>query len=246
MSDQSLVNRINGIVRPGAVDIRSFDQGVVETLGAKLYEIKPGFFEYFIKIDGIDPASSALPGVPITFSNPEDVFEHYQIPIVGVRRNAMRIAQARWHPGTFEYMVPAYTANQVVIPETGKFPAKTGVNKMAFGYQATPYDFDYTISVFARHRGATNQRNQANRILMHVISIYQPDAYVVVKDSVGDDRVYLCHQDGISILDDAHDVADRTIGFAVSIRVEGELNLGTEFEVPTVSQNVNITTSIFK
>jgi hypothetical protein len=102
--------------------------------------------------------------------------------------------------------------------------------------QAAPFDFSYTINIVARNRGAPGILNQANRLLDHVLRIYQPYCRVLLKDSIGDARSYEAFMDGVSPLDEVADVTDRVIGFAVSLRIEGELDLSDPVVRKTVEK----------
>ncbi len=59
----------------------------------------------------------------------------------------------------------------------------------------------------------------------YVLRIYQPYSRVLVTDSVGDCRDYAAFMESISHLDEVPEVTDRVLGFAVTLRVEAELDL---------------------
>lgn len=231
--------RTEGLARTGFVNLRSFDQGVVETLGAK---IDPDLQNYFLDVEavetvGFDPPESSpfyrgpveprpgLPGVPITFAFPEDVFEKWTLPVIVVRRESIDPAPQRWHPGTIQYRAPARGALPVQSQLSINSAVTSGFDRVEQAEQAFPFDFSYTLNILARNRGAPGSLNQANRLLDLVIRIYQPYCEVRVVDSVGDVRGYEAFMDGVSALDEVAEVTDRVIGFAVSLRIEGELDL---------------------
>ncbi len=246
MSDANLDaynDRRNGIRFPGYVNSRHFDQGIVDTIGAKLYEIKPNFFEYFVAIDGITPAGD-LPGVPVTFADPEDAYEQYQMPTIGIRLNSFRKAYQRMHSGLEEFRIPSPAANKVVLSELGSLKSETGYDRILIGYQAIPYDFEYTLSVTARHRGAPGQRNQTLLIQNYLLHLFLPDGYLGVLDSEGDRRIYRCTHDGVRRRDEVLAPNDRTLGFSMELMIEGELNTDVPVEVSQVTQRPTITTTI--
>lgn len=229
----ALRKRVQGSARNGTVGIRSFDQGVVETVGAV---IDPESENYFIKIEGLDPPPG-MPGVPVTFSYPEEVFEKYKLPVLLVRRDDIAPAMQRWHPGAAKYRAPGSGALPVTVGTTSSF------DRFENAQQATPFDLVYTLEVRARHRGGLGVRNQANRLLDHVLRVYQPYGAVVVQDSIGDYRTYEAFMEGVSVLDEVAEVAERMIGFAVTLRIEGELDLNDPVTKRAVTKLPKISTS---
>jgi hypothetical protein len=236
---EAIRERTEGRARTGFVNLRSFDEGVVETLGATIDEELQNYFLHLpiVETVGFDPPESSpfyrgpvdprpgLPGIPVTFSYPEDVFEKYSIPVVLVRREGIDPAMQRWHPGALQYRTPGRGALPTGYRPTPASEVKYGFDRAEQVDQAAPFDLSYTINVVARNRGAPGIRNQANRILDHVLRIYQPYCEVRLRDSIGDARTYEAFMDGVSPLDEVADVTDRVIGFAVSLRIEGELDL---------------------
>jgi hypothetical protein len=210
---------------------------VVETLGAKIYEeTSDGVWverdkllssqserksNYFLVVEGIDPPPG-LPAIPVTFSNPEDIFEKFKVPVVLVRRDDITPAMNRWHPGMGQYRTPAkYSKPYVVTRRSGQ--QVTGFDLYEQQDQAIPFDFTYTIEVQARHRG--NIRNQVNLIFIDVLKRYPPYGRVLLTDSIGDQRSYEAFMEGTSTLDEVQDVARRKLSLSISLRVEGELDL---------------------
>jgi hypothetical protein len=221
-------SRRAGNVRNGRVFVRNFDEGLVETMGACIIENN-----YFLLIDGVSGAPG-LPGVPVTFAYPEDVFENYRIPVVVVRRDDIYPSMQRWHPGAQDYRVPAPGASPVTVT----FPdgsQKQGFDKYETQYQAMPFDIMYTISIMARDRGSGGQRNQANLILQRVLRTYPPYGLVTVKDELGERRTYEAFSEGVGMLDSVPEIGSRFIGFAVTVRIEGELDLADPVESPAVT-----------
>ena len=245
----ALRNRVLGFSRTGTVGLRSFDQGVVETLGAIPY----GDF-YLLNIPGVEgpPGIPAPPGlsnpVPITFAFPEAVLDRFRIPIVLVKRESIEPSLNRWEPGSQQYITPSKAAKQVSVTQGNT--TKTGWDKYEYLLQAVPFDITYTVSVIGRYRGTNipGQRSvgipppnpvmsYSNTILNFVMKTYQPYCEVRVKDSVGDVRGYEAFCEGPSHLDEVSEVVERVIGFALTLRVEAELDLNDEYFGNSVTQN---------
>ncbi len=237
--DDQIRERSEGRARTGFVDLRAFDEGVVETLGATIDLEQQN---YFLKLDpvetvGFDPIVGSpfhkgavaprpgLPGIPITFSYPEEVFENYSIPVLWVERVGFDPAMQRWHPGMLQYR----TSGRGALPSRYA-PESTSIDRSGFDRveqidQAVPFDISYSLNVVTRNRGAGGNSQGGNRLLRHVLGIYPPYCAVWLKDSIGDVRSYEAFMEGVSPLDDVAEVADRVIGFSVSLRIEGELDL---------------------
>lgn len=236
-----LRERTLGNSQTGIVNLRSFDEGVVTTLKAVL---DPELQQYFLHIRDVDddiiPSSEfhrgpvdprpGLPAIPVSFASPEDVFNKYSIPMIFVRRESQDPALERWHPGSLQYRAPPRGALPIEVGGV------TGFTVMEETQQAVPFDFSYSVNILARNRGAPGIRNQVNRILDYVLRIYQPYCKVFVKDSVGDLRSYDGFMESISNLDEVAGVTDRVVGFAVSLRISGELDLNDPYVQKTVTQ----------
>jgi hypothetical protein len=68
---------------------------------------------------------------------------------------------------------------------------------------------------------------------------YQPYCEVRIRDSIGDVRGYESFCEGPSHLDEVSEVVERVIGFALTLRVEAELDLNdadTSFAALTLNQ----------
>jgi len=238
------------------VALRDFDQGVVETMGGVVYgNTATGWVEeakltddvnelnYFVVVSGIDPPPGQ-PGVPITFSNPEDVYEKFKIPVVLVRRDDITPAMQRWHPGQGQYRAPASEALPVMVTRRDGTVLR-GYDRYEELPQAVPFDLMYTLEISARNRGSLGIRNQANAIFKHVLKIYPPYCRVLVKDSVDDVRSYEAFMEGTSVLDELMDITARKIGFGLTLRVEAELDLADPEVRRAVTQDPTIRTRIF-
>ncbi len=213
VGDAALRSRQLGGLKTGTVSIRSFDQGVVETLKSVAVQGSENLNYYIPKeLIGVEPSPNQ-PGVQVIFAFPEDIYEKWKKPCIMVSRDDLAPAMQRWHPGAMQYNAPATSAGTVV------YNGVSAPSKMETMAQATPIDLQYTISILSVNR------TQANKMLEYVLKIFPPYAAVFVKDSIGDQRTYSAWMDGVSMLDELADVSDRTIGFGVALRVEAEFDL---------------------
>jgi hypothetical protein len=237
--DDAEIARSLGQAFNGSVSIRDYDFGVCRTMGAIYSKVQPSETDrpdaladpiegYFLPISGIE-YPPGCPGVPIVFSYPEDRFGKYRKSSIMVRRDDISPAMERWHPGATQAQFAAPGA----LP--GVLNGYSGYNRSVVVTQATPYDITYTIQITAPYR------SDANRILDYVLRVYGPYSYVVVPDSVGDKRLYSAFMEGTSIIDDSEDVANRTIGFTVTLRIQAELDQLDPYEYLTVTQPLDIT-----
>ena len=248
-SDSEVIARKLGRSRTGTVSLRDFDEGVAITLGA---EILPGPVgtkdkdgnlstvpSYFIPRNKIEvPPAPGLPGIQVTFAFPEDVFRTYRVPMIVIRRDDFTPAMARWEPGTNQYTAPSATASQV--------NSRVGVvyNRLEWLQQATPFDISYSIQVLGRDRSALLS---ANKLLLYVLRRFPPvGSGLLLRDSLKDWRSYEAFMEGTSSLDTVPEITERVIGFAVSVRVEGELDLLDPTEGPAAYKDVNIAAKVLK
>lgn len=252
------VDRVLARSPTGRVGLRNFDEGVVVTLGATLHDSELGkgpLANYFIDT-GVLPVEPppGLPGVPVTFSHPEDIWERFRIPVIVVRRDGIDPSMQRWHPGLVAYNAPAEGAEPVSVT----FGAGTTTEETVEGHDryermemGVPFDLTYTLSILARYRGKgplppkgsptgfetgrASPRNQVNQLLDFVLRRFPPYGQLLVTDSVGDVRGYSTFMEAISHLDEVPDITERVLGFAVTVRVEAELDLGTPLITPAVT-----------
>lgn len=207
--------RTEGSARTGYVTVRDFDQGVVETLGAVVVD---GAY-FILGLSNLDPPPG-MPGVPVVFSHPEEVLQTHRVPVIEVRRDDINPAMQRWHPGMGTYRTP--TRGALPVPSFVPGDASQGFNRYEESQQSTPFDILYTINIQARQR---QFMAAANRILAYVLRIYQPYSAVYITDSVGDRRSYEAFLEAVAPLDNVPEVGERMIGFALSLRVEAELDI---------------------
>lgn len=207
--------RTEGRDRTGTVTVRDFDQGVIETLGA----VVVGNSYFILGLSDLDPPPG-MPGVPVVFSHPEEVLQTHRMPVIEVRRDDINPAMQRWHPGMGTYRTPVTGAIGIGSPYPND--PRRAWNRYEQAQQSTPFDILYTINIQARQR---QYMAAANKILAYVLGIYQPYSAVYIKDSVGDRRSYEAFLEAVAPLDNVPEVAERVIGFALSLRVEAELDI---------------------
>lgn len=259
------VDREAGRALPGFVGLRNFDEGVVRTMGAEVMRTeRSGFRNYFVPTEKIGPVQPApgLPGIPITFSHPEDIYERYRQPVIVVRRDDIAPSLSRWHPGMVTARYPS-TGAQPVQTQYGNgpnAPTLSGYNKYDTKQAAVPFDISYTLSVLARHRGkgadlrkavptgfegaSGSPRNQVNQILDYLLRIYAPFSQVRVLDSLGDTRLYSTFMEAVSPLDEVPEITERVLGFALTLRVEAELDLKDPETAQAVGRPLTLSTEV--
>ena len=249
--------RALGNAPTGEVGLRNFDEAVVRGLGAVIWEEsgKGPLANYYIpaeKLAPVEPPDGA-PGIPVTFSHPEDIWERYRQPVIVVRRDGIDPAMNRWHPGGIQWRAPAQTARPVSVtlnPGTVSETTLEGFDAYEQMPSVVPFDITYTLSALTRHRGKGprpprddptgftgsrgSPRNQVNRIFDYILRRYAPYSMVLVTDSVGDERSYSAFMEAISHLDEVPEVTERVLGFALTLRVEAVLDLND----PIVSRAV--------
>lgn len=216
----------------GTVTLRSFDQGIVESLGARVNGDK-----YYVTVDGVELAPGE-PGIPVHFMYPEDMYANFRYPAFVISRDDISISFQRIHPFQAQYRAPAKTA----LPVKVQTPSgeRSGFDRMSSRLDATPYDITYTINIYQSLRGGYGGRKAANMMLDHVLRIFPAYGQVFVPDSLGAYRSYEAFNEGIANLDDVAGVSERLIQFAVTVRVEAEYDLADETTSRTVTQNATV------
>lgn len=238
-ADDALKLREAGLARTGTVGLRDFDVGVIDTLaGTTRIEnddqtVAP--VGIYTQPPGVCPPDG-YPGVAIVFAFPEDVVRDYKVPFIHVRRDEVSAALERWHSeAATQYRAPGDGALPISVKAPGG-STLTGFDRYEELPQAWPYDIVYTVSVKARFRGATSptQRNNLNALFQYVMRVFPPYGKVNVVDSIGDLRTYEAYNEGIANLDGIGEVQDRILGMAITLRVEGELDLKDPFTARAV------------
>jgi hypothetical protein len=194
----------------GNVFIRDFDEGIINTLGAVA---DPNAFN-IVNGQKIPDPCFKLDEVPVYFSQPEPVFQKKVFPFITINRDDMAPAMMRWHgPAQLEHKVG--TSGVVILPN-----GTSGYASSSMKYQAYPYDITYTISIWDRYE-ATVQT-----ILAKVLRALPPIGRIIVKDSLNLSRSYEYYSEGsIANLQEVIDPVTRARGYAITLRVEAELDL---------------------
>jgi len=216
----------------GNVWIRDFDKGIVETMGAVVKLVTdPVTCEkknnYYVSIPGVNPFE-----VPVIFGNPEQVFENKILPSIVVMRDSVELNLSRWHSVGQEEYYAGVTGGISGLPPGGIVTVNgvTGYSYLETKKQAWPYDFFYTISIYARFE------YEALNMLKYILRKYQPHSSVKVIDSLNEVRYYdVYNESSISDISEIVDVADRTKAYSINLRVEGEIDLIDPEVHPTLS-----------
>jgi len=224
-----------GTKRTGMVFLRDFDEGVVRTMGSELINIEKDdevVQDYAILIEGVNGPDEYGGAIPVIWQNPEDVYQEGLIPHIAVARTSITPAMGRWFPGGREYMVRSSVATDKKVAATGQtIPSHVEIKRWAY-----PYDIAYEIHLRAKLRW------QADKMLRHVGRKFWAYGQIFLTDSEGDSRGYFAFQESVDALDEVTDIADRMIGWTISLRCQGELDFNDPYIVPT-SQNVDVNVS---
>ena len=224
-----LAQRVAGTRPTGTVSLRSFDQGIVETLGATVIGNR-----YYVQIAGVEPPPGD-PGIAVHFMFPEDLYANFRYPAFVVTRDDISISFGRLHPGLQQFRAPAPDA----LPVKVQTPSgeRSYFDRTIQRAQARPYDITYTVNMYSSLRGGAGGKKAANEMLDHVLRIFPDYSQVFVTDSLGDTRTYEAFNEGITSLDDVAGVSERIIQYAVTIRVEAEYDLSPDETARTVTSH---------
>jgi len=219
--------------RTGIVFLRDFDEGMIRTAGGELI---PHEFDgetvqvYAVRIDNVLGPDEYGGYIPIYFQEPEATYQNELLPNIVVSRTALNHAPQRRNPGGREYYTPAATSKTVTSSGGVQGPSALEIKQWA-----DPYDIMYEVHIRAR------LRTQADLMLRKVGQKFGPYGQVYFIDSVGAERGYYAFQESLDTLDEIVDVADRTLGWTISLRVEGELDFHDPYVAPT---SPNLITSV--
>lgn len=216
--------------KTGTVFVRSFDQGIMDRLGAvaaiRTHPILGQRNGYWLDLPAATPTS-----VPVMFNEPEPIYERRVYPSVLVAREDPTVNMARWHSvGQLEYIdgVSGTFGAVVLNPFTGA--RVSGYAEVESKIQAMPFDLNYTITIFARWE------HEAIPMLFRVLQRFQPFSRIPVVDSLGNTRTYTTFSDGgWSNQSELVDVADRVKAYSLSVKVEAELDLNDPIVRSTVA-----------
>lgn len=219
------------MARTGTVFLSDFDEGLVRTMGGELIEITLDGEKtqaYVIMIDGVTGPDAYGGAVPVIWQNPEDVYQAGALPHVNVSRTAITPAMQRWFPGGYEYRTPAAGAQPV---RAGN--GVVGPSMLEFKQWAYPYDISYEVHIRARLRA------QADKMLKQIGKWFWAYGQIYLTDSEGAERGYYAFQESVDSLDEVADIADRMLGWTISLRCEAELDFNDPYIAKT-SPNVSV------
>lgn len=216
--------------RIGDVFLRNFDLGMIKTLGGVLIgsqyylplDLVPGVLPPLFTEFSEDSADTGepMPGIPVIFSNAGDAVERYVIPCIRVRREDPTPALERWLSNQDKYRAPAAGAEEITVQYGSR--EKTGYSKYEMQPAGWPYDIPYTVTVEANGERA---RTNAQIMLRHAMGIFGPYGVVTVYDDAGEERKYNVFGEGPSDLSAVADIRDRTVIYALSLRISAELDV---------------------
>lgn len=193
----------------GLVDVRAFDQGVPYSMGAKSM-LDPEHPCYSLPVPFPD---GSVQNVSVYFAQPEQIFKKKVYPFITISREFEPVMSRWMNVGQLEY--------KVGVAGTGlMINGVSGFSTMTSKIQAFPYDFTYTISCYHRYE------NLVQPILAKLLKLWPPLGKLFVIDSLGLLRTYEAYMESpIVNLSEIIDSVTRLRGYALTVRVEGELDL---------------------
>lgn len=200
----------------GQVFLRNFDQGMVDTIGAITDPTNPpGDPRFILTVPGATDQT-----VKVYFAKPEAIFRKKVYPFITIDREEFTPALHRWMGvGQLEYRT-GVSGTQIFVQTSRDGTGVSGFGQYQTKPQAIPYDIVYTVTCFDRYEGP------AQAMLLKLLKVFPPVGKVFVSDSLGLNRTYEAYQEGaIANLKEVIDPVTRFIGYAITVRVEGELDL---------------------
>jgi hypothetical protein len=210
--------RIHG-TRTGHVDLLSYDQAIVEGLGAVLDPVKNQYYLSLLNSKGrgiyIRPEGSDAPKeitkALVVFKESEPTHTEFDVPAILINRDDISPAKDRLVSISEAYRIPCDDAKQVVI---GGYVGWTSYETKE---QEWPYDFTYTFECWSRYRTV------AQMLLQKVMVKYPLNGSLRVADHLGVERIYHTFTEGSADLTQVNSLVDRLVGASLTVRVEGEL-----------------------
>ena len=241
------MNSIVGNERCGDVYLFDFDKGIFDQLktviiGDRVYLPKeyvyPVPVPLFDEECGMeDQVGKSMPGIPIIFVNPDESVQNYNLPCIRITREDPSPALERWMSKHLKYKCPAPGA--VPIQVVHGATTMDGWDKYEEQEGAWPYDIPYTITVEA---SGENARTYAQVLLKYVHKKFPPYVTIPVGDSLGKTRTYTVFVEGPSDLSQVADIRDRSIIYALSLRVSAEFDLSDATTGEAVTEKPTIRT----
>lgn len=217
---QALKDRVEGRVRGGTVELSDFDMGMLYTMGGIL---RDGAF-WLIGNQRLSH-SDKYPGVPIIFDTSDDLMREFELPLVVLRRESVEADMRRWHPGAQQYRAPAQNAQPLTVG------GRTGYDRYETLQVGVPFNFTYVIVLMARNRGGNRGGpiSDAQALLNYMMRRFQPYCCVYVPDSdyskTGVLRTYQAFTEGYAPQPQIFETLGRAIGYELTVRIEGHLDL---------------------
>lgn len=228
----------------GDVFLRDFDLGMVSTLqgtqiGNRYYlprtilsSVTPPLFSEFTGIES--DIGTEMPGIPFAMEEPSEVLR-YLIPCIYIKREDPSPALERQHGYRVKYRAPSPGAQETSTIYRGQ--TYNGYTSYQEQEDGIPVDLSYTIMCQAGGKAA---KRNAHLLLKHCMKYFWPRGKVLVVDSEGRTRSYWVHSEGPSNISSVADIRDRTIIYALSCRVIGELDVRDPYEqTPATSLTTN-------
>lgn len=204
----------------GSVWITNFDSAIVSGLGAvpDTSNVNDPCYKLSVAI------GNSTIKVPVYFSQPEPIFQKKVFPFITITRDIVQ-ARHRWMGvGQLEYR--AGVSGTSIILNSGV----SGFTQYQMKPQADPFDIAYTISIWDRYE------KSALTILQKVLKAYPPIGRLIVYDSLNLRRSYEYYLEGeIANLQEVIDPVTRARGYAITVRVEAELDLVEPYTSDSVS-----------
>ena len=209
-----MAGRTHG-ARSGDLTFRHWDKAVLLALGGVL---DIDLNRYYIPIPNIilnkgRPDECVIDRASVIYKKPEPTHTEFIVPAFRINRDDASISTQRNFGVVEEYRVPC-EGSQVV-----SFGNCLGATSYETKGQARPYDFSYTIEVWARHR------NVAMVLMQMVMARFPQHGNITVTDSLGVEREYYVSQQGIADLTEVSNLVDRIVGYSISINIQGEITL---------------------
>ena len=221
-------------VDPGRVFIDDFDLGVVRTLGAFLDPRAPVDEPSFIfpvkglKEDEQRQTFLEEDVVPVTFGHPEAYMNIWKLPGIFVRREVFEPDLLRYSQELEAFRGDAPNTQQVEGVVLNIDP--TGPKELIQRQRAEAYNFVYIIDMIARYR------TDANALLKAVLPRYKQHHAIIVQDSLGDFNEYTAFLEAVDDLQEILGVTLKHVGYSLTIRVVGELDLYDSVVRPTATR----------
>lgn len=225
--------------RTGFVFLRDFHAGVMKSIGATVQPAEDGRTRYAVDIPNLPAADRNVPAIMRT---PEPSVQWNQFPRIMVGSDDVKLALERYHPISEEYRI--YAPDTRVGPTPSLISGESdpvGPDAYEVKLQAWPFDLTYTIETWHR------MENWALLMIFHVMKKLPPYGKFTIEDSLKEERTYdYFYEGGPKNLTEALSMTDRGAGYALTLRVIGELDLAVPpdepervptFRVPNITLN---------